>query len=78
MSYQMPPDLENEFSLRMLKGDYASMDHILRSALSALDTRDLEIAAIQEGIDAVERGEVRSFDDFDREFRAKRNIPQDA
>lgn len=78
MSYQMPPDLENEFSLRLSKGDYANMDHILRSALSALDSRDLEVAAIQEGIDAVERGEVRSFDEFDRELRVKKNIPLDA
>ncbi len=53
------------------------MEHVLRTALSALKSRDGEIAAIQEGIDAVERGEVRSFDEFDREFRARKNIPLD-
>jgi hypothetical protein len=75
MAYQMSSDLESEFSLRMSQGGYASIEQVLRTALSALDARDREIAAIQEGIDAMERGDVRSLQDFNREFRAANNIP---
>jgi hypothetical protein len=78
MPYQLPPDLESEFSLRARDGGYANIEQVLRTALMALDSHDAEVAAIQEGIDAMERGEVRSFDEFDREFRLKNNIPLDA
>jgi Arc/MetJ-type ribon-helix-helix transcriptional regulator len=77
MSYQLPADLESEFALRLSSGHYASMDEVLRHALSALDWRDREIAAIQEGIDAMEAGHVRPIREFDREFRAANGIPQD-
>lgn len=77
MAYQMPPDLESEFSLRVSQGGYAGIEQVLRTALSALDARDREIAAIQEGIDAMERGDVQSLEDFNREFRAANSIPMD-
>jgi Arc/MetJ-type ribon-helix-helix transcriptional regulator len=77
MSYQLPADLETEFALRLSSGHYASMEEVLRHALSALDWRDREIAAIQEGIDAMETGDVRPIKEFDREFRAARGISLD-
>lgn len=78
MSYQLPPDLENAFSLRAAAGPYDGIEEVLRHALSAFDARNREIAAIQEGIDAMERGETMLLRDFDREFRASNNIPADA
>lgn len=78
MPYQLPPDLEIELNLRVSTGNYPDVEHVLREALTALDSRDREIAAIQEGIDAMERGDVMPLDQFDREFRIARNIPLDA
>jgi Arc/MetJ-type ribon-helix-helix transcriptional regulator len=78
MAYQLPTDLETQFSLRVATGHYADLDHVLRDALSALDSRDREVAAIQEGIDALERGDVMPLEEFNRQFRAEKNIPLDA
>ena len=78
MPYQLPPDLESEFAHRMSLGHYADMDQVLRQALSALDARNREVAAIQEGIDAMEQGLVRPLREFDREFRLANGIPLDA
>jgi len=78
MSYQLPPDLEDAFALRVATGPYASIEQVLRHALTALDDRNREIAAIQEGIDAMERGAVTSLGDFDLQFRAANGIPLDA
>jgi len=78
MPYQLPPDLETELNLRVSTGNYPNVEHVLREALTALDSRDREIAAIQEGIDAMERGELMPLDQFDREFRVTHNMPLDA
>jgi Arc/MetJ-type ribon-helix-helix transcriptional regulator len=78
MPYQLPPDLESELMLRVSTGNYPDVEHVLRDALTALDSRNSEIAAIQEGIDATERGEVRDFDGFCRGFCAEHGIPADS
>jgi predicted transcriptional regulator len=78
MSYQLPPDLENAFSLRAAAGPYNGIEEVLRQALSAFDARNREVAAIQEGIDAMERGDTTLMRDFDRQFRVKNDIAADA
>jgi hypothetical protein len=77
MPYQLPPDLETEYMLRVSTGGYSDVEQVLRDALIALDSRNREFAAIQVGIDAVERGEVRDFDEFCREFCAEHGIDGD-
>jgi Arc/MetJ-type ribon-helix-helix transcriptional regulator len=78
MSYQLPPDLEHAFALRVATGAYADIEQALRLALTALDERNQEIAALQAGVDAMERGAVVPLRDFDQEFRATNGIPLDA
>ena len=78
MPYQLPADIEAALTLRVRDQGYDSIEQVLRTAIDALDCRDAEIAAIQEGIDAMERGDVQSFEEFDQEFRLKNNIPLDA
>lgn len=78
MSYQLPPDLENAFALRAAAGPYDGIEQVLRQALSAFDDRNREIAAIQEGVDAMERGATTPLREFDRKFRLANNIPADA
>ena len=56
----------------------ASEDEVLRQALRALEWRDDEAAAIQEGIDDMQAGRVKPLREFDRQFREQKNIPQDA
>jgi Arc/MetJ-type ribon-helix-helix transcriptional regulator len=62
----------------MNTGRYASEDEVLRDALRALKWRDDEIAAIQEGLSDMEAGRVRPLREFDREFRERNKIPEDA
>jgi Arc/MetJ-type ribon-helix-helix transcriptional regulator len=76
MMYEFPPDLAQRLTERMATGQYASQDDVLREAFAALDTQDTEVRAIQEGIDDMEAGRVRPVREFDREFRAQNNIPQ--
>jgi len=78
MSYQLPADLEIGFAAYLQGGRYPDLEAVLRQALSALRSRDLEIAAIQQGIDEMELGLGQPLRDFDREFRAANGIPQDA
>ncbi len=73
-AYEFPADLDVEIKQRMKAGRYASEDDVLR----ALNRCDEEVAAIQEGIDDMEAGRVKSLHEFDREFRTRKNIPQDA
>ena len=77
-AYQLPADLDDEIKARMKTGRYASEDEVLREALRALKWRDDEAAAIQEGIDDMEAGRLKPLREYDREFRERKNIPQDA
>ncbi len=81
MTYHFPPDLATEIQLHMATGQYSSEDDVLRDALQALRAskcHDEEVAAIQQGIDDMEAGRVKPLREFDREFRQKKNIAQDA
>jgi Arc/MetJ-type ribon-helix-helix transcriptional regulator len=74
MPYQLPPDVETALSLYVSSGVFPDVEQALRAAVSALNAREREIAAIQEGIDAYDRGEYRDIRDFSREFCAEQGI----
>ena len=42
--------------------------------IQSLLERDAERLAVQKGVDALEAGQHRSFDEFDREFREKNGL----
>lgn len=75
MPYQIPPDVESRVTALLADG-YASVDDVLRDALSALEYRREEIAAIREGIEDVEAGRYRPLEEVDAEIRKKHNFPQ--
>ena len=52
MPYQLPPDLEDAFALRVVTGRYADIEQVLRHALTALDSHHQEIAAIRPGVNS--------------------------
>jgi hypothetical protein len=56
-----------------LAAGFASVELYVQDLLD----RDAKRLAIQAGIDALEAGRVRDFDEFDREFRLRNGIPAD-
>lgn len=70
MSYQFPPDLDEQIKQRMASGQYSSEDDALR----ALRWQDAEVEAIREGIEDLEAGRITPLREFDREFRKRKQI----
>lgn len=75
MSVDLSPDVWNEIQRQLASGAFSSPDDVLREALAALRSREAEVIAIQEGIDDMEAGRVRSLGEFDREFRQCNGLP---
>jgi len=78
MAYQFPPELDELVKRQLATGQYDSEDDVLIDALRSLQRQKEDLAAIQEGIDDMEAGRVKPLREFDREFRERKNIPQDA
>ncbi len=60
-------DLQN----RATAAGFTSVSHYVQMLID----RDVERAAILAGIESVRAGNVRPFEDFDREFRARHGLP---
>ena len=69
MEYELPPDVARQVRQRVASGRYANEAEVLRDALAALESRDQQLAAIQAGIDDMEAGRVRPFNQADAEIR---------
>jgi predicted transcriptional regulator len=78
MHIELPQDIIQRVQQRTATTHGATEADVIRKALDSLDWMDQERQAIQEGIDAWRAGDVRDFDDFDRQFRAEHGIPADA
>ena len=74
MTYQLPPEIDQRIQSQLALGIYHTPAEVLASALDALDERNRERRAIQEGIDAWRAGDTQELDAFDAEFRAKNGI----
>jgi len=82
MSYQFPPDLQKLLHEQMTSGAYGSEDEVLREALKALqEQRQLEleddpivIEGIRRGLADVAEGRMRTFTEFDAQFRSDRGL----
>lgn len=68
MLNKLPPDVYAQIKQRMASGNYTSEADVLRQAMRALRVHDQELAAIQMGIDDMESGRVRAFEDVDTEI----------
>lgn len=68
MLNKLPPDVRAEIKQRMASGNYRSEEDVLRQAMRALKVHDQELAAIRMGIDDIEAGRVRAFEDVDTEI----------
>lgn len=76
MTYQLPPEIDQRVQSQLALGIYNTPAEVLNDALDALDERNQERQAIQEGIDAWRAGDTQDLDQFDAEFRAKNGIGQ--
>ena len=74
MSIDLAPDVWNEIQRQLASGAFATADDVLREALAALRSHEREVVAIQEGIDDMEAGRVRSIREFDSDFRRRNGI----
>jgi len=71
MQYEVPPDVDQQIRQHVATGQYASEAEVLREAMRALESRDQEIAAIQAGIDDMEAGRIRPFEEVDADIRQR-------
>ena len=63
MTATPPPDLREFVQAELASGEYANMDQMLEAGLRSLQERREELkAALQIGIDQLERGESAPFD----------------
>jgi hypothetical protein len=69
MQIELPDD--SDLQARAAAAGFASIAHYIQMLID----RDAERVAILEGIAAARAGDVQSFEEFDREFRAKHGIP---
>ena len=69
MPYNLPPDVRDQIRQQIATGQYGSEDDVLRAALQALSLRHDELAAIQAGIDDMNAGRLRPFEDVDADIR---------
>ena len=57
MAHEFSETIERLISERMASGKYASEDDLLLDALTSLTDDEEEVRAIQEALDAIDRGE---------------------
>jgi predicted transcriptional regulator len=74
MHIDLPDDVSERIK-RVAENQGSTPADIVRRALDSLAWYESERAAIQIGIDALEEGRFRDYDDFDREFRMENGIP---
>ena len=74
MTYQLTPEIDQRIQSQLALGIYHTPAEVLTDALDALDERNQERRAIQEGVNAWRAGDTQDLDQFDAEFRAKNGI----
>lgn len=71
MLCEFPPDVEQQVKELMKTRQYATEADLLRDALAALKGRDEEMAAIRAGIEDMEAGRIRPFEEADSQIRRR-------
>lgn len=77
MPYQFPPDVQQLVHDQLASGQYSSEDDVLRTALHSLIRDEEDLAAIQEAINEMGKGNERiPLDEAFATIRAKHSNPQ--
>jgi Arc/MetJ-type ribon-helix-helix transcriptional regulator len=78
MSLTIPADVQQRMNALFRTGLYSSEEEILRAAVTALEERNADLAAIKSGANDMENGRYRPFTEFDAEFRKRNQIENGA
>ncbi len=78
MSLIIPADVQQRVSALLGTGRYASEEEILRAAVGALENQNADLAAIERGISDMENSRIRTFAEFDADFRKRNHVEADA
>ena len=70
----MQIELPDEVQHQAVAAGFASVEDYVTTLLD----RDAERVAIQQGLQAMESGKVRDFDEFDRDFRVRNRLSERA
>ncbi|MBA3480199.1 MAG: hypothetical protein H0T51_00155 [Pirellulales bacterium] len=71
MSLQVPADVESSVRAFVANGRFVDEGDVLRKAIAALERQELDAAAIQEGVDDMEAGRYRPWEEVKAELDAK-------
>jgi Arc/MetJ-type ribon-helix-helix transcriptional regulator len=71
MSLQVPADVESSVRAFVANGRFADESDVLRKAIAALEREELDVAAIQEGVDDMEAERYRPWEEVKAELDAK-------
>lgn len=72
MQVELPDDVLRRAALLAGEGEDAAA--VIAKAIERLEWETAEVAAVQEGIDAYQRGEHEPWEDFARRFRDENGI----
>lgn len=70
LSVPLDEDQRTRLDAMAARRQMSTVDLAARALIDLLEAEAADIAAIEEGLAAVEAGDVRDFDEFAREFRA--------
>lgn len=76
MQIELSADLMQRVEKLASQGEDATA--VIAKGIERLEWEAREVAAVQEGIDAYNRGESEPLEDFDRRFRKEHGISPDA
>ena len=79
MPHEFSPVVEQLIQVNMASGKYGSEDELLLEALQSLGAEEVELGAIREGLESVDRGEDGvSVEEAFAEIRTKNHLRESA
>lgn len=78
MALGLPTDVQDRVNALLGTGRYSSEAELLREAVAALEEKNLDLSAIQKGINDMENGRYQPFSDFDGKFRERNQVKDGA
>jgi Arc/MetJ-type ribon-helix-helix transcriptional regulator len=78
MSLMIQADVQQRMNALFRTGLYGSEEEILRAAVTALEERNADLAAIKSGVNDMENSRYRPFAEFDAEYRKRNQIENGA
>ena len=78
MATDLSADTQRLIAEELQAGGFHNADEVVRAALLSLAERRSVVAALDEALDDMAAGRIQTREEFDREFRLRNGIPNDA